>query len=103
MVKQQPVSVNWQTLFILIPIVDLWATYRVQKLRLYLLIFYVGFSIGSIILEISLFPEEFLSADSFAEGFWEFWLALTLAAYALAIILIRKWSKEWNENLAAKN
>jgi len=63
------------------------------------LIIYLGFGLGSIILEVSLFPEEFLSADSFAEGFWEFWIATTLAAYALAIILIRKWSKEWNEKL----
>ena len=99
-VKKEPVSVNWQTLFILIPIVDLWATYRVQKLRLYLLIIYVGFGLGSIVIAISFFPEEFLLADSFSEGFSEVWIAITLAAYGLAIILIRKWSKKWNEKLA---
>ena len=104
MVKQQPVSVNWQTLFILIPFVDWWASYRVQKFRLYFLILYICFGIGSGVLLFSLFPESMLqeninSNNLDTEGFWEVWLALTLAGYALAIILIRKWSKDWNEKL----
>lgn len=79
MVKKEPVSVNWQTLFILIPIVDLWASYRVEKLRLYLLIFYLGFGLGSIVLEITMFPAEFMSEENlnsdnlFVEGFFEIW------------------------------
>ena len=102
MVKKVPVSVNWQTLFILIPIVDWWASYRIQKFRLYFLIFYIGFGVGSGVLLYALFPET-MSTENYpslyAEGFWEVWLALTLGGYALAIILIRKWSREWNEKL----
>ena len=41
MVEKRPVNVNWQTLFILIPIVDLWAAYRIEKFRIYFLIFWV--------------------------------------------------------------
>ena len=105
MVKKEPVSVNWQTLFILIPIVDLWASYRIQKLRLYLLIFYLGFGLGSVVLEIALFPDEFMSDENLnsnnwvVEGFFDIWLIITLVGYGVAIILIRKWSKEWNEKL----
>ena len=105
MAKKEPVSVNWQTLFILIPIAELFAVYRVEKLRLYLLIFLVGFGFGSVILEMLLFPEayfsdEFLDSDDLiTEEFWEIGLAIILASYALAIILIRKWSREWNEKL----
>jgi len=67
MTKKEPVSVNWQTLLILIPIVDLLAVYRVEKLRLYLLIFWLGFGLGSVILEASLFPEAVFS-DEFLES-----------------------------------
>jgi len=104
--KKEPVSVNWQTLFILIPIVDLIATYRVEKLRLYLLIFGLGFGLGSVILEMSLFPEAFFSDeyldswDLFTEDFREIGLAIMLAGYGLAVILIRMWSKEWNAKLS---
>ena len=104
-VKKEPVSVNWQTLFIFLPIVDLWATYRIQKLRLYLLIFYLGFGLGGILLEIALYPDayfsdEFMESDSFmTDEFSEIGLGLILASIALGIILIRKWSREWNEKL----
>jgi len=107
--KKEPVSVNWQTLFILIPIVDLIAAYRVEKLRLYLLIFLVGFGVGSIILEMLVSPEDYFldeftdSDDLITEETWEIEIAIILASYALAIILIRKWSKEWNEKLTTKN
>jgi len=50
MVEKKPVSVNWQTLFILLPIIDLWAAYRVEKLGLYILLIIalavVGFIVG---------------------------------------------------------
>jgi len=89
MVEKKPVSVNWQTLFILIPIIDLWATYRVEKLGLYILLIIalavVGFIVG--------FVEGFLffgMSDFFS------WIVV-LVGVVISIILIRKWSKEWNE------
>jgi len=104
--RKEPVGVNWQTLFILIPVMDLFAAYRVEKLQLYLLIFYLGFTLGSIILQMSLIPEAFFSdeffgsGDFFPEGYWEIGIAILLISYGLAIILIRKWSREWNEKLS---
>jgi len=40
MVEKKPVNVNWQMVFVLIPFLDLYASYRIQKLRLWLLIFW---------------------------------------------------------------
>jgi len=103
MVEKIPVSVNWQTLFILIPILDLWATYRIQKLRIYLLIFLLGFGLAAVVLEIVLSPNQYFSdeplTDVFYEESWEVEIALTIVSMGLAIILIRKWSREWNEKL----
>ncbi len=89
MVTQKPVSVNWQTLFILIPIIDLWAAYRVEKLGLYILLIIalavVGFIVG--------FVEGFLffgMSDFFS------WIVV-LVGVIISIILIRSWSTEWNE------
>ncbi len=105
MAKKAPVSVNWQTVLILIPIADLFAVYRIEKLRLYLLIFWLGFGVGSAILESYLFPEAFFSDafmesdDLYTEGFLEVAIALTLVSYGLAVILIRIWSRSWNDEL----
>ena len=103
MVEKVPVSVNWQTLFILIPIVDLWATYRIQKLRLYLLIFYLGFGLAGIVLEIAISPDEYFSEETptnlISDEGWEVESALILVSIGVGIILIRKWSREWNEKL----
>ena len=91
MVEKKPVSVNWQTLFILLPIIDLWATYRVEKLGLYILLIIalavVGFIVG--------FVEGFLffgMSDFFS------WMVL-LGGLVISIYLIRKWSEEWNEKI----
>ena len=89
MVEKKPVSVNWQTLFILIPIIDLWAAYRVEKLGLYILLIIalavVGFIVG--------FVEGFLffgMSDFFS------WIVV-LVGVIISIILIRSWSTEWNK------
>jgi len=88
-VEKKPVSVNWQTLFIFIPIIDLWAAYRVEKLGRYILLIIalavVGFIVG--------FVEGFLffgMSDFFS------WIVV-LVAVVISIILIRSWSTEWNE------
>ena len=89
MVEKKPVSVNWQTLFILIPIIDLWAAYRVEKLGLYVLFIIamavVGFIVGFV--EGVLF---FGMSDFFS------WIVF-LVAMVISIILIRSWSEKWNE------
>jgi len=64
MVEKKPVSVNWQMIFVLIPFLDLYASYRIQKLRLWLLIFGVGFSIATILLNYAMFGIDHLGWDN---------------------------------------
>jgi len=102
MVKQKPVNVNWQTVFVFIPILDLWAFYSVQKLRLALLIFLVGFSAAAMaIVFATLGPDGFMVEDPDEiysnSAYIGSSIGLTIAQYALAVYLIRKWSKEWNK------
>ena len=89
MVEKKPVSVNWQTLFILIPIIDLWAAYRVEKLGWYILVIIAMFVFGFIVG----FVEGllFLGTSDFAS-----WIVV-LVGLVVSIYLIRKWSEEWNE------
>jgi len=102
MVKQKPVNVNLQTVFVFIPILDLWAFYRVQKLRLALLIFLVGFSAAAIVMVFAtLGPDGFMVEDLDEiysnSAYIGSSIGLTLAQYGLAVYLIRRWSKEWNK------
>jgi len=102
MVKQKPVSVNWQTLFVFIPILDLWAFYSVQKLRMALLIFLVGFGAAAIALNFAILGSDaFLVEDPDViysnSAYIGSTIGLSIAQYALAIYLVRKWSKEWNK------
>ncbi len=94
MVEKEPVSVNWQTLFIFIPFIDLWATYRVGKLGRYILyiiaLAVVGFIVGFV--ESLLF---FGMSDFFS------WIVV-LIGVVISIILIRTWSTEWNEKFKKK-
>ncbi len=106
MARKEPVSLNWQSLLVIISFLDLFAAYRVEKLRLFLLIFYLGFGLGSVILDASLFPDDYFSDefldsnDLFTENFWQIGLVIRLVAVGFAIILIRKWSREWNERVS---
>ena len=100
MVAKGPVSVNWQSLFIIIPIVDLWAAYRIQKLRIFLLIFVVGFGAAFTLIEIGLAGgvDEFFRSDYLVSDFEM--IGITIAMWTTqiitAIILIRFYSKKWN-------
>jgi len=105
MVAKGPVSVNLQSIFMFIPIVDLWAAYRIQKLRKFLLVI-ICFAVVVIPLDIMLFPNdfwgdsssnilEFSYGDLYARNGFD--LAVQLIVIGIQIILIRKWSKKWNE------
>ncbi len=102
MVKQKPVNVNLQTVFVFIPIVDIWSFYRVQKLRLALLIFLVGFTAAALAMVfVTLGPEGFMVGDPdeiFSDSAYiGSTIGLTIVQYGLAVYLIRRWSKEWNK------
>lgn len=105
MVKKKPVNVNLQSIFMFIPIVDLWATYRIKKLRLYLLIFYLGFGIAGVIMDVVILgPEEYFMDEDYGimDDFLNIpWIISTIVFrvfyFALAVYFIRRWSREWNE------
>ena len=106
MATKAPVSITWQTIMVFIPLGDVFAAYRIEKLRLWLLIFVVGFGVGGLVLEGIMFPETIFSEESLmsehfiAEEFMEIGIVLIIANYAVAVFLIRKWSKSWNDNLS---
>ncbi|MCE2614652.1 MAG: hypothetical protein LVO36_01970 [Nitrosopumilus sp. (ex Thoosa mismalolli)] len=109
-----PVSLTWQTIFCFIPIMDIVASYRVKRLRWYLLIFIVFGAISTGVQtivnpldETSVYNEKVFSEET---GFdWNYAIfgnnpeltILTIIihngiAYAIAVYLIRRWSKKWN-------
>ena len=103
MVRKEPVSVNWQTLFIIIPIIDLWATYRIEKLRLYLLIT-IAMIVTEVIIEISIFGvDSYLMEQEVPTSQYALQTGFVLAEVGISIVLVRKWSREWNEKISRIN
>lgn len=114
MPAKDPVSLTWQTIFCFIPIIDIVASYRMKRLRWYLLIFIVFGAIlaGAQIVvnpldETSVYNDKIFSEET---GFdWNYAILgsnpgptiLTIIihngiAYGIAVYLIRRWSKKWN-------
>ena len=108
MVKEKPVSLIRQTIYCMIPYVDIYAAYRVKRLRKYLLIMIpVILAAGSFVYTI--FPVEPLSQDFEGIVAWIFFLDYLydpidsipymiqhVGLVLLAIFLVRRWSKQWN-------
>jgi hypothetical protein len=86
MVEQKPVNVNWQTLFCIIPYVWIWAFYRIEKLRMGIVIA-VGAGLASVALGM-LIP--------FPYGL----LGNLVISIVIPIYFIRKWSIEWNDRVS---
>lgn len=80
--QKQKVSVGWQMLFSLIPIVGLWAAYRIEKLLWALLIF-----ISTNIVVGLLIP-------------FPFSLPIVVAIH---VLIMRKWSIDWNKAIDTTN
>ena len=108
------VSLTRQTIYCFIPIMDMYAAYHVKKLRWYLLImFAVGIPLSIAMSAVNPMPE----ADDYdklilenQEVDWRYALLgenpeaaiaslviYHVVAYALAIYIIRRWSKKWNK------
>jgi hypothetical protein len=86
LVEQKPVNVNWQTLFCIIPYVWIWAFYRIEKLRMGVLI-----AIGA-----GLASAAWGTLIPFPYGL----LGNLVISIVLPIYFIRKWSREWNERVS---
>ena len=103
MVKNEPVSLRRQTIYAIIPILDLYAAYKVKRLRKYLLItILVG--IGIAIANYAAFPsmstseisEEF-APEMFSDTNTVVSVAVMIGQLLLQIYLVRRWSKQWNQ------
>ena len=114
MVKNEPVSLTRQTIYCLIPILDIYAAYRVKRLRRYLLIM---LPIGGVLgyTDSQVFPEYVWeeTEDMLSSFFYLDYVRyaddpfrlFTLIIYQfgvvlLAIYLVRRWSKQWNKKFA---
>ncbi len=111
-----PVSLTRQTIYCFIPIMDMYAAYHIKKLRWYLLIM-IGLSITRGVFGEIVSPTDWTEDSTFyvndddnvnwngmgfeenPEGSIALILGNIVITYALAVYLIRKWSREWNERL----
>lgn len=103
-----PVSLTRQTIYVLIPVLDLIAFYKIKHLRMYLLIVYLGIAIVagtaySMVVEPEYWTfDENYDADASFDFMWdaESWalqIPMMAAVYGAAIYLVRRWSGEWNK------
>jgi len=104
--EKKPVNVKLQMLFSVLPFLDLYASYRIQKFRYWVLIFWVAGSIVGIGYDYAIFGEEFFNVDKEPELFPEeenvyAYILFTITFAVAQATVMRKWSKEWN--LAVKN
>lgn len=107
------VSLTRQTIYCFIPIMDIYAAYHVKKLRWYLLIMIcVGIPMSIISSAVNPMPDESNMEKLVLENQeinWEYVMLgenpeVTITTiiinqaivYAVAVYLIRRWSKKWN-------
>ena len=107
------VSLTRQTIYCFIPIMDMYAAYHVKKLRWYLLIMFavgiplsIAMSAVNPMLEADDYDKIFLENQEMDWGYAFLgnnpnaaiasMVIYHVVAYALAIFLIRRWSKKWN-------
>ena len=92
-IKKEPVSIKRQTIYAIIPILDLYAAYKIEKFRLYFVIMLgislgVEFALRTVLLFIP-FPYSTIISE---------------AVYIpIAVYLIRRWSTKWNGEIDRQN
>lgn len=98
--KKEPVSIKRQTVYALVPFLDLYAAYKVRKFILYFTII-VPITIGvSYALE-TVFPISDigrLTLETFSALSYNS-IATCAITIPIAVYLIRNWSKKWNKKL----
>ena len=108
MPSKGPVSLTWQTIFCIIPIMDVDAAYRIKKLRKYLLIMILVVAIPVSIASSIFLPTEDEGMDGFVnmmtyyygvdDSQFIFSIGVQIGTILFAIFLIRRWSNQWNQN-----
>ena len=82
MVEQKPVNVALQVVLMFIPIVWVYAFYRIEKLSMGIFLLFAVLAISIVIQVILPYPYGLIFAY--------------VPSFALPIYFIRKWSREWN-------
>ena len=105
---KNPVNVKWQMLFSVIPILDLYASYRIQKLRLWLLIFWVVGSIAGIGYNYAIYGESFFDVEQTDNSFLgqmsiEQYVLFVISFAVIQLIVMRKLSVNWNDSLKGQH
>ncbi|QLH06016.1 hypothetical protein [Nitrosopumilus ureiphilus] len=104
MVGKKPVNVILQMIFAVIPILNFYASYKIQKLRLWFLIFGVGGFIFELVQTRFFFGEEYyISFGSFEGRLPESVILFTIIFVILQVFVMRIWSKKWNESFIDEN
>jgi|SRR3989304_397000 len=93
------VNLNWQTLFIFIPGLNIWAAWRIQKLRRSVIFFIpVAFLVIIFSRWMITFAED-IDSELFQYLLSLVALALIIVAMNFIIIYFRKWSRRWNKKV----
>ena len=108
-----PVSVLWQIIMVVfVPILDLWAFYRIKKLKKYLLYVYVpqllvGVIITGLIMGMAFEENGIEKLENFSEDLESNELALVIPSIVMgmgftifSIYLIATWSEKWNKEIS---
>ena len=105
-----PVSILWQIIFTFIPILDLYAFYRIKKLRRYFLyivapLLLITFGATSVLVSEELESPDFSFEDESMTSENEEFLSLIfvpveIGFQILTIYLVYTWSKKWNGHVS---
>ncbi len=109
MVKQEPVDLKQQTIFGFIPYLNLYAIHRIQKLKKYILIGVLLFVCLTIVESIVLIVLSLSIENSEPGWLGEVYrstpviLAHVIGGMLFSGFLVRRWSKQWNEQFSKDN
>jgi len=106
-VNRKTYSVKKQMILAIFPFFDMWASYRIMKLRLWLLFIWLGFGIIGTLSDWAIYGDEYWDLDWDAPVFFEpaslIYFNLFLAIEIIvAVILMRKWTIEWNRKIESE-
>ena len=98
------VSLTRQTIYSIIPVLDIIAFYKIKHLRKYLLIVYVGVAlVAGSAYSLIVTPESWAFNENYDPNFifsttdWILQIPMMGIAMAIQIFLVRRWSRKWNE------
>jgi uncharacterized membrane protein len=107
-VKRKSYSVKIQMILAIIPFVDLWASYRIMKLRLWLLIMWLGFAVLWTLTDWAIYGDKFWDVNYdipiFPTGTASLINLILSEAITIivAVILMRKWTIDWNKKIESE-